>query len=159
MAPRIAETPAPEEPGLVAPPRMTLERRVVAASAGLFVLSLVLPALGYRGPGPVGSRGWVVLATGALGILILQVGWFANLLWLAGAVQLWRRRWRPAALLALLAALVAADSFMLYRTGLPSDSGGHQPVVLLAGFYVWWGSLWVLAVGAHLLRRRHPSAS
>ena len=52
----------------------------------------------------------------------------------------------------------AADSFVLYETGFPSDSGASMAVTLMYGFYVWWASLWVLAVGAFLLWRRARAA-
>lgn len=109
------------------------------------------------GEGHVVERGAIVAAGGIFGIPIGQVGWFANLFWAAGVVFLSRRRWNAAAAAATLAVLVAANSFLLPRTGMPSDSGYTHPVTLMSGFYVWWASHWVLTAGALLLWRRPPA--
>lgn len=97
----------------------------------------------------------MILGTGYFGVLAGQVAWFANPLWAAGLFYLLRRRWKAAAICASLAVVVAAESFLLYSTGFPSDSGATIPVRLVAGFWVWWSSLWVLAAGALVLWRRH----
>lgn len=128
---------------------------MIGASVALFALSLALPALREVGLGVPDERGYMVLATGWAGLLFLQFAWFANGFWVAGIVFLHRRRWKLAALSAGTAALMAADSFLLYVTGFTSDSGARIPVRLLAGFWVWWASLWVLAAGAILLWREH----
>jgi hypothetical protein len=124
----------------------------------LFALSLALPALREVGLGVPADRGYLILAMGWAGLLVGQVGWFANAFWAAGLIYLGLRRWKAAAIAATLAVLVAADTFMLYRTGVPSDSGKIYATAILPGFYVWWGSLWVLAAGAVLLWRRHREA-
>lgn len=125
------------------------------ASVALFAVSLALPALRQVGLGIGDDRGYVVMATGWAGLLIGQVGWFANALWAAGLIYFARGRWKAAAVTAGLAVLVAADTFILYRTGFPSDSGRVHAAEILPGFWVWWASLWVLAVGAVVLWRRH----
>jgi len=128
---------------------------VLWPSVALFAVSLTLPALAQVGLGVDDDRGYMVLAMGWAGVLFGQFGWFANAYWAAGLVFLARRRWKAAAVTASLAVLVAADTFMLYRTGFPSDAGGSHAVKILAGFWVWWASLWVLAVGAIVRWRRH----
>jgi hypothetical protein len=153
---RIVEQPAPAAPA--SPPRISLWGAVPCASVGLFALSLALPALGEVGLGVPDDRGYLILATGWAGILFGQFGWFANGFWVAGLIYLSLRRWKAAAIAAALAVLVAADTFMLYRTGFPSDSGNSHAAAILAGFYVWWASMWVLAAGAILLWRRHRAA-
>jgi hypothetical protein len=130
-------------------------RRIVVASAALYALSLGLPALREVGLGVPAERGYVIFATGWAGLLIRQFAWFANALWVASLVYLQLRRWKAAAVAASLAVLVAADSFVLYSTGIVSDSGSKIPIRLMVGFWVWWASLWVLAVGATVLWRRH----
>jgi hypothetical protein len=120
----------------------------------MYALSLALPALREVGLGVDDERGWEVLAAGWAGLLFLQFAWFANLLWVAGLVHLHRGAWRSAAIWASVAVVVAAESFLLYSTGFVSDSGARIPIRLLAGFWVWWSSLWVLAIGAILLWRR-----
>lgn len=137
--------PAPATRGLTA-------RNVLVASIALFLLSLALPAIHEVQVGVV-NRGLVILATGWLGFMFLQMGWFANVFWLLGLIFLARRRWKVATILGALAVLVAADSFVLYESGFPSDSGASLAVTLMYGFWVWWASLWVLAVGALLLWR------
>jgi hypothetical protein len=132
-----------------------LKRLVVSASVVLFALSLVLPALGEGELGVRVEPGYMILGTGYFGVLFGQLAWFANPLWVAGLVYLIRRRWKAAAICASLAVVLAAESFLLYSTGFPSDSGATIPVRLLAGFWVWWSSLWVLAAGALVLWRRH----
>jgi hypothetical protein len=126
----------------------------VLTSTALFALSLALPALREVGLGVNDERGYMVLATGWAGLLFLQFAWFANGFWVAGMVYLHQRRWKAAASAAGLAVLIGAESFLLYSTGFISDSGNKIPVRLLVGFWVWWGSLWVLAAGAILLWRR-----
>ncbi|MFL5383662.1 MAG: hypothetical protein ACJ8GN_14175 [Longimicrobiaceae bacterium] len=141
------------------PPRHALTARHVAfASVALYLLSLALPAIEEVELGIPPNLGFAILATGFLGFMFLQMGWFANVFWVLGLVFLARRRWKAAAILGALAVLVAADSFVLYETGFPSDSGGSLAVTLRYGFYVWWASLWVLAVGAFLLWRRQRAA-
>lgn len=123
---------------------------MVAASALLFAASLALPALaethsdGVR----IDELGYVLLETGWAGLLIGQIAWFANPLWVLGAILLWRGRWKGAAKAAVGALLVGSVSFFLMRTGVPSESGPSITARLLVGFYVWWASLWVLAIGA-----------
>ena len=118
---------------------MRRERPVIAASAVLFAASLILPAIAETYPGGmrIDEQGYLILAMGWMGILIAQVGWFANPLWLLGLILLWRQRWKGAAIASVLAVLVGAVSFMLYRTGLPSDSGATIKAGLLVGFWVW----------------------
>jgi hypothetical protein len=128
------------------------------ASLALFALSLVLPAFREVGLRADAEAGYVILATGYFGALVGQVAWFANPLWVAALVYLLRRRWKAAAIAACLAVGVAAESLLLYSTGIPSDSGRTIPVRLLAGFWVWWSGLWVLAAGALVLWRRHREA-
>jgi len=128
-------------------------KRVILASVAVYGLSLGLPAIREVAGGRPGDRGYLVLATGLIGALFGQFGWFANGLYALGLIQLSRHRWKAAAIAAALAVLLAADSFMLYRSGFPSDSGASHPVSLQSGFYVWWGSLWVLAAGALVLWR------
>ena len=153
MVRETESTPAPE------PPRRTLTARHVAcASIALYLLSLALPAIEEVELGVAPNPGFAILATGWLGFMFLQMGWFANVFWVLGLIFLVRRRWKAAAILGAIAVVVAADSFVLYETGFPSDSGGSLEVALRYGFYVWWASLWVLAVGAFLLWRGQRSA-
>jgi len=133
-------------------------RVIIFTSVALFALSLVLPALREVGLRADAEAGYVILATGYFGALVGQVAWFANPLWVAALLYLFRRRWKAAAVAACLAVGVAAESLLLYSTGIPSDSGRTIPVRLLVGFWVWWSSLWVLAAGALVLWRRHREA-
>lgn len=124
----------------------------------LYALSLGLPAISETGSPIPADRGYLILATGMLGILFGQFGWFANGFYAAALICLERSRWKAAAIAAALAVILAADSFLLVHTGFPSDSGTNSPAGLRAGFYVWWGSMWVLALGAFLLWRGRRSA-
>lgn len=137
------------------PRGFTAERKVIAASAVLYAVSLILPAISETYPGGmrIDEQGYLILAMGWMGILIGQVGWFANPAWLLAVVLLWLRRWKGAARASVVAVLLGAVSFALYRTGLPSDSGATIEAGLLIGFSAWWGSLWVLAAGAVVLGR------
>lgn len=145
-----------EIPAGVRPRGFTAERKVIAASAALYAASLILPAIAETYPGGmrIDEQGYLILAMGWMGILIGQVGWFANPVWLLAVVLLWRRRWTGAARASGAAVLLGAVSFALYSTGIPSDSGDTIKAGLLIGFWVWWSSLWVLAAGAVTLRRR-----
>jgi MYXO-CTERM domain-containing protein len=153
-----AEQPAPAPVSASVAPRPREQSAVVFASVALYALSLALPALRQVGLGTPDERGYIVMATGWVGILFGQFGWFANLFWAAALIQLARGRWKAATVTAWLAVLVAADTFVLYRTGFPSDSGRSHSAAILVGFYVWWGSLWLLAVGALVLWRRRVGA-
>jgi len=147
----IVEPPASAAAPAPAPP--VTAKRVIFASVAVYALSLGLPAIREVASGRPGDRGYLVLTMGMLGVLFGQFGWFANGLYALGLIQLSRHRWKAAAIAAGLAVLLAADSFMLLRSGFPSDSGTHHPVAFQSGFYVWWGSLWILAAGALLLWR------
>lgn len=150
MNPRFIERPAGAPAQAPAARWLTSERGIVLASVVLYLVSLGLPAIAelYPGGGRIDTAGYLVLGMGMIGLLAGQIGWFANPLWLLGAILLWRRRWTGAATAAAGALLVGSASFFLQRTGMPSDSGDNIPTRLLIGFYVWWASLWVLAIGA-----------
>jgi len=144
-------TPEPQRRALTA-------RHVAYASVALYLLSLPLPAIHEVGLGVGPTRGLGILATGYFGFLFMQLGWLANVFWVLGVILLARQQWKTATILAALAVVVAADSFVLYATGFPSDSGHNYAVTLMYGFWVWWASLWVLAAGAFLLWRRARAA-
>jgi hypothetical protein len=112
-------------------------RRVIAASALLYAVSLVLPAIAETYPDGmrIDEQGYLILAMGWMGILIGQVAWFANPIWLLAVILFWRRRWKGAARASVAAVLLGAVSFALYSTGLPSDSGATIRSGLLIGFW------------------------
>ena len=115
--------------------------------AAMYILSLVLPAvdLGPNDP-PVPSgvaRGWSIGVLGGLMLFLGPLQMFpvlANpMLWI-GWVLLVIGRGRGAMVAGLIGILLAAGSWL-------------QSIVLLAGFYVWFGSMIALAV-AGLMRWR-----
>lgn len=148
-----------DEPTATAPPPPVTRQGILILSVALYVASLALPAMRELGLGAVPpTLGLMVLVMGWLGVLSGQFGWLANLFWVIGAYCLHRRHWTAAAITSSGAVLVAADTFRMYATGMAGDSGAKHDVRLLAGFYVWWASMWVLSAGAWVLLERNRPA-
>lgn len=96
-------------------------------------------------------RGYELAMLGALALLEFNVAWFANLLYLPSLALMLARLWRPAAVLAALAAVFGLHTLQLYgRTIDVSLNMGHGNPMLLArlepGFYFWMASFGLVVV-------------
>ena len=123
---------------------------VVVAIAGLWLVSLILPAA-LAGDEIV--RGFHVLLIGAVGILMLQFAWLANLLLVPAVILLaldrGTRRWRIGIAVALV--LLALNALTWNRMYYDNSS---VPVQWMSGYYVW---LAAMALAACALFARAPS--
>ena len=134
---------------------------VPATSLFLFLAACGLPCLEVEKEGRVVWYGDSVLLRGWMAVLVGQVAWLANPLWLAGMFCFVFRRWTLSLVFALLGLLLAASSLLFYGwDGAGIHVGVDEGVVavhqLRVGAYVWLSSLLVLFVGAaHLRRRAH----
>jgi hypothetical protein len=121
--------------------RDSLERSGIAATVGLWAVSLALPALRVGG-GPalrgveVLSRGWQAFDAGVY-------AWLANPLFVTAAVLCWQRLHRAAGVFAGIACVLAMTSFaaadVAARGGAPVPEFAFQ-----GGFYVWLASHFAL---------------
>jgi hypothetical protein len=135
---------------------------LIAVAVGAYLLSLSLPAFhyadwpdGYRAQRPF-DIGASVLAWGALGALLGQFGWYANIMGLAALVLALLDRRGAARLLALVGFALGLYSLLLVAQPLPLDEGGMNTVTvsrLGSGFYVWELSFLLLAASQFVPRR------
>ncbi len=127
----------------------------VALSVALFVLACVTPCLEMSRKSDPVWYGLRILSLGWLGILVGQVAWFANPLWLISVLLLASRKWIAAIIFSGLALLVAANTLLLFVMPLPADESGMNKTSLerfRIGFYCWLASLAVPFVRACLMR-------
>jgi len=132
---------------------------VPAASLFLFLAACGLPCLEVEKEGRVVWYGYSVLLRGWMAVLVGQVAWLANPLWLVGMFCFLFRRWTLSLGCALIGLALAATSLLFYGwngAGIPVgvDEGVVAVHQLRVGAYVWLSSLLVLFVGAAHLRRR-----
>ncbi|MBV9774480.1 MAG: hypothetical protein JO040_11050 [Gemmatimonadetes bacterium] len=148
----------PHEPS---EPRLFRERVLVAgASVLLFAYACDLPAVLLSSDDRLPTRGGELLVLGVLGLLARQYSWCANVAWLVGLWAFVGRRWNRAAAWSALAVALAPLVFTLYLTGVSSETKAEPFGGVRVGFYVWWGSMWVLLAGSLFLswRARRLSA-
>ena len=132
---------------------------VIGASAAVFAIACVLPALTFQNLNGTEQswRGGMIFLLGWMGALVGQFGWFANPLllgsWLSAGF-----RWRPGTVLfAAVALLIATQSFALFGEAIPADEGGVNKLTLThmtPGFYFWMGSIVIALAGGFFVRRR-----
>lgn len=124
-------------------------RRWLFISIATYGVSLFLPAV--HG-GEHSLDGLVVLILG-----IFAEGcsaWYANLIYAASLAMLASKKYKPAIVFSLAAALVGLDTFRLESFQI--DSAGYNVAVTSIGlaFYVWTLSFLLVALGAHIVSRR-----
>ncbi len=129
----------------------------LGASFVCFALAVALPAAHMRsgvGKGDIDQPGLFFLGCGWAGPLIGQFAWFANPLLFASWLLLALGRHRIATVMASVATLVAADSWMLFRAKIPENEGGVGGLELLyfqPGFYLWLTSFIIIVGGGIFL--------
>lgn len=138
---------------LVVTPLLRRKLYVLAVMAALFVLALATPALVFA-RGFDGGVKWGVecFAMGWFVVLGRQFGWLANIPLFFGAGLFLADKFRTAAALGLVAALLAMTTLTLYldEAKLLSPAFLHPHV----GFYLWVASMLTLSVGALTVRAR-----
>ena len=129
----------------------------------LFVLSLFFSALEFDGGGNADNimTGGEVLALGWLGLFIGQLAWFANIPWFISLFGVIFRIPLLAAIPALLALLIAAETPALFFMKVPRDEGGTHYMALTAigpAAYIWAAALAVPLVWSiwDLITRKKP---
>ena len=124
---------------------MRFARRLVLASAGLWLISLALPAI--DGPGFPALTGFDVLRQGAGAWRDGVVAWYANPA-LAGSLALtWLGRFRPGLAFAALSLALAVSS---YWAGSAAESAGRSVPAFgySIGFQVWLAAIAVALLAA-----------
>jgi hypothetical protein len=130
-------------------------RQIIGLVAlAMWIASLALPVetdCGFS----YANQGYLILATGWLGAMVLQLGWFANpfMLWVMGRLMFNRR---PGIIPALIGLSFALDALAWKTT--PTDNGYNTICARHAGFYVWIACAVLLAVVALIELIRHRAA-
>ena len=88
--------------------------------------------------------GYWVFVTGWMGFAMFQFAWYANLLMLMAVIMMYSAPLR-ATLLAALGLLVATQAFWLEV--LPGTSSSTEITGQGIGFWVWYGSIFLLGLG------------
>jgi hypothetical protein len=135
---------------------------IPATSLFLYAVACALPCLEYETF--AGEReiwyGYAILLEGWMAILVGQVAWLANPLWLLAMLFFVFRRWSLALTCALGGLLLAGSALLLFRQNVVLDIGGgiipqQRPLI---GVPVWLLSQLVLFIGAVLMRHRQRVA-
>lgn len=117
---------------------------MILISALFYAVSLALPAFLFRGHAPLSGLG--VLEMGWIGVLVLNVAWYANVSWLIAVICFASGAIGPARFFSGVSILLSLQSFV--TKGWWFDESGPTPIVRLgSGFYLWFGSLTVLFLG------------
>jgi multisubunit Na+/H+ antiporter MnhF subunit len=129
--------------------------RIVAISLACYLPSLmteVLVSTSDPNPDPNGWLGYQVLAIGWLAALQLQVSWFANPALLVSWVAVLLNKRRLALPAALVAGVLALDTFVFNWQGMLANEGGGccLYIDLRVGAYFWFA-----AIGLQLLGVRY----
>lgn len=94
-------------------------------------------------------RGFWILLTGWLGILIMQFAWFANPLMLLALLHMERSPLK-ALLLGLLALVLASQLFLFDQIPTLRGTGSLFIRELGLGGYCWYGAMWFFCVAVTL---------
>ena len=130
-------------------------RQLLGAIALLmWIASLALPVetdCGFS----YADRGYIILEVGWMGVLVLQLGWFANpfMLWVMSRLLFDRRPGMIPAIIGLGLALSA----LAWKTT-PNDRGYNTICARHAGFYLWIACAAFLAAVALIELIRHRAS-
>jgi hypothetical protein len=138
--------------------QLLLRILIIGISAVLYSIACIVPALAFVNNNYADSyqtwSGFDLLAIGWMGVLIGQLGWYANpLLWL-GVVALLLRRLYIAMALVCLSLCLALNTFFLYLQPVPADAASTNRLLFQhpqVGFFLWIGSILVIGAGAVFL--------
>ena len=146
----------PSQPSRAVTPLKT-RLLVIAPSVACFVAACATPALVLDGKEHTVMFGAQALLEGPLAVLIGQLSWLANPLWLLAVLLVLLSRFKGAAILSVLAFAVGNHAWALFGREIPGDEGGVTKLYLTSlhpGFYLWLLSFLILAVGALIARSR-----
>lgn len=132
---------------------------IPAASLFLYLIACILPCLEFRNHTVQIYYGYSILFLGWMAIVVGQIAWLANPLWLLSMAFFVFRRWTLSLTFSAISILFAASTFLLYRQQLPDADGSGVKIQLTSlrvGFYVWLTSLAVTGAGAIYIRMIDP---
>ena len=123
---------------------------IIGSATSLFALSLFLPALLFKSHDPL--SGAHVLTWGWLGVLTLDIAWFANPAFVFASYAFLQRNFGRARIFAGGSLLLGALSFFAKEWWFNEGSG--TPITGLgAAFYIWLMSFAVLFAGSWAMLR------
>lgn len=135
---------------------------IPVASLFFYVVACALPCLEFEKDGREIWYGYSILLMGWMAILVGQIAWLANPLWLAAMFFFVFRKWRWSIGFSLFGLLLSFTTFMLFGRQIPANEGGVGKLdlqQLRIGFYVWLLSLSILFFGAIFMDRRERTAA
>jgi hypothetical protein len=124
----------------------------------MYGIACFLPALMIKSHSEVANwPGYECALRGLLALLIGQLEGFANPFFITAAVLLRSRFKKVTVFCALTALLLATQTFTLFKVDIYLDEGGVNIGHLIGfgpGFYLWYGSILLLAASALVCLRR-----
>lgn len=130
----------------------------IGISLFLFVMACATPCLEMSQKSDPVWYGLRIMLLGWMGPLAGQFAWFANPLWLIGAVAFAFRKWNVALISLGLALLFALNTVLLFVIPLPADESKVNTTSLVrlrVGFYLWLASMAVLFVRTFAMRTQY----
>lgn len=127
----------------------------VGISLLLFVMACATPCLEMSQKSDANWYGLRILILGWMGVLVGQLAWFANPLWLIGATAFALQKWSVALISLGTALFFALNTLLLFVIPLPADESkinNTSLVRLRIGFYLWLGSMTVLFIRAFAMK-------
>lgn len=124
-----------------------------SASLLLFVAACLVPTMEFTAEGgeTVVWRGWKPLAWGCFGMIMGQTAWMANLALFSSWGFWYLGRPAGACTFGAIALALAATSVLLFGQQIPNDRDQKSRMKLRKfrpGFYLWIGSMAIVAAGA-----------
>lgn len=131
------------------------QQESIRLSVALFVASLLFPVFQCENTESV--FGIEVLLWGWWGVLMMNVGWFANVAWAISVFQKMKGRGKSAFFWSLCAAVLSLEGFAVTEWWF--NEGGGTPVKSLGpGFYFWFAAIvFLFIVNGLTIRRPSPS--
>jgi hypothetical protein len=135
-------------------------RAIVIISCIMYGTAWLLPALLVKCYSEVMAwPGYECALRGLLALLIAQVEIFANPLFITAVFLLRTRFKKTGAFFAVMALLLASQTFTLFKVDIYLDEGGVNIGHLIGfgpGFYLWYGSILLVTLAALARLRRTP---
>lgn len=131
------------------------QQTAIRISVTLFVASLFFPV--FQCENTESAFGLEVLMGGWWGVLLMNVGWFANVAWAISIFQKMKGRSKPAFFWSLCAAVLSLEGFAVTEWWF--NEGVGTPVKSLGpGFYLWFAAIvFLFIVNGLTIRRPSPS--
>lgn len=132
---------------------MRHKRRLLVLSLTLYAFSLPLAVFHYGGSSS--TRGIEILMVGWLGLLVLDVRWYANLFYFYGMARLFSGKKTFAA--AVVAVAIGSLTFFLPINHYPDEGRIFRVLYLGLGAYFWFFSL-LIALAVAVYEKKGPDA-